>query len=304
MNHTAPDPAVRVIEAAINYVAPGSFINRRFVAPGVEHNTGRYEAHRVNIHDGRLVKDRFNLDDNGFVLAARPTAVRDFFDKDEVERIYPAEVLASVLALTGASRVAPLGWMIRTSGDLSKHQHQGPGYTHRGSVQPPAGEAHVDFTPARAEPLARTIYEKTFPEGKGYSRFIASSLWRTFSDPPQDYPLAVCDARSVGRDEGIPNTMFIVDRLPDEQTMLGQMENEKGAPAAAIFHFNPAHRWWYFSGMTRDEVLMFKFHDSDASKALRTPHTAFHDPSFASPKTRMSIEFRTFAYFEPTSSET
>jgi hypothetical protein len=171
-------------------------------------------------------------------------------------------------------------------------------------VQPPAGEAHVDFTPARAEPLARTIYEKTFPEGKGYSRFIASSLWRTFSDPPQDYPLAVCDARSVGRDEGIPNTMFIVDRLPDEQTMLGQMENEKGAPAAAIFHFNPAHRWWYFSGMTRDEVLMFKFHDSDASKALRAPHTAFHDPSFANPKTRMSIEFRTFAYFEPTSSET
>ena len=304
MNHTAPDPAVRVIEAAINYVAPGSFINRRFVAPGVEHNTGRYEAHRVNIHDGRLVKDRFNLDDNGFVLAARPTAVRDFFDKDEVERIYPAEVLASVLALTGASRVAPLGWMIRTSGDLSKHQHQGPGYTHRGSVQPPAGEAHVDFTPARAEPLARTIYEKTFPEGKGYSRFIASSVWRTFSDPPQDYPLAVCDARSVGRDEGIPNTMFIVDRLPDEQTMLGLMENEKGAPAAAIFHFNPAHRWWYFSGMTRDEVLMFKFHDSDASKALRAPHTAFHDPSFANPKTRMSIEFRTFAYFEPTSSET
>jgi hypothetical protein len=40
--------------------------------------------------------------------------------------------------------------------------------------------------------------------------------------------------RSVGRDEGIPNTMFIVDRLPDEQTMLGEMENEKNAPAAAI----------------------------------------------------------------------
>jgi hypothetical protein len=42
-------PAVRTIEAAINYVAPGSFINRRFVAPGIEHNTGRYEAHRVAV---------------------------------------------------------------------------------------------------------------------------------------------------------------------------------------------------------------------------------------------------------------
>jgi hypothetical protein len=293
-----PDPAVRVVEAAINYVARGSFINRRFVAPGVEHNTGHYEAHRVSVRDGRLIKDRFSLESDGFVLADCPSAVRDFFDKDEVERVYPAEVVASVLALTGATRVAPLGWMVRTSGDLSKHQQQTPGYTHRGGVQPPAGEAHVDFTPARAEPLARAVYEKTFPDGRGFSRFIASSLWRTFSEPPQDYPLAVCDAGSVGRDEGTPNTMFIVDRLPDEQAMLGAMENEKSAPAAAIFHFNPAHRWWYFSGMTRDEVLLFKFHDSDASKALRTPHTAFHDPSFANPKVRESIEFRTIAYFE------
>jgi hypothetical protein len=50
--------------------------------------------------------------------------------------------------------------------------------------------------------------------------------------------------------------------------------------------------------MTRDEVLMFKFHDSDPSKALRAPHTAFHDPSFPHPKVRESIEFRTIAYFE------
>lgn len=143
-------PAVRTIEAAINYVAPGSFINRRFVAPGIEHNTGRYEAHRV--------------------------AVRDFFDKEDVERIYPAEVAAAVLAVTGATRVAQLGWMVRASGDLSRHQKETVGYTHRGGVQPPAGEAHVDFTPARAEPLARAIYARNFPDGKGFTRFIASSL--------------------------------------------------------------------------------------------------------------------------------
>jgi hypothetical protein len=298
MDSTATDPPVRTVEAAINYLAPGSFINRRFVAPGVEHNTGRYEAHRVSVRDGRSISSQFSLDVQGFVLADRPTKVRDFFDKNEVERAYPAEVVASVTALTGATRVAPLGWMVRTSGDVSKHQRQAAGYTHRGGVQPPAGEAHVDFTPARAEPLARAIYEKSFPDGKGFSRFIASSLWRAFSDPPQDCPLAVCDARSVSRDEGVPNTMFIVDRLPDEQTMLGEMENEKSAPAAAIFHYNPAHRWWYFSNMSRDEALLFKFHDSDPSKALRTPHTAFLDSSFASPRTRESIEFRTIAYFE------
>jgi hypothetical protein len=298
MDNTPLDPPVRTVSTTITYVAPGSFINRRFVAPGVEHNTGRYEAHNVTVRDGRSIREQFNLDVHGFVLAERPTVVRDFFDKDEVDRTYPDEVVAAVKALTGATRVAPMGWMARTSGDVAKHQKQTAGYTHRGGVQPPAGEAHVDFTPARAEPLARAIYEKTFPDGKGYSRFIASSLWRAFSEPPQDCPLAVCDARSVGREEGVPNTMFIVDRLPDEQTMLGKMDNEQSAPAAAIFHYNPAHRWWYFSNMTRDEVLLFKFHDSDPSRALRTPHTAFHDPSFANARIRESIEFRTIAYFE------
>jgi hypothetical protein len=295
---TTTESMVQTVEAEINYVAPGSFINRRFVAPGIEHNTGRYDAHRVIVRDGRTISNSFRLDVHGFVLAESATQVRDFFDKEEVERIYPAEALVVVQALTGAARVAPLGWMVRTSGDTSKYQKNTAGYTHRGGVQPPAGEAHVDFTPARAEPLARATYAKTFPDGKGFSRFIASSLWRVFSGPPQDYPLAVCDARSVGREEGVPNTMFIVDRLPDERTMLAEMDNEKNAPAAAIFHYNPAHRWWYFSNMMREEVLLFKFHDSDPSKALRTPHTAFRDASFPNAKTRESIEFRTIAYFE------
>lgn len=296
---SATEPAARTVEATINYVARGSCINRRFVAPGVERNTGRYEAHRVPVRDARPFKERFSLDVQGFVLAERPSAVRDFFDREEVERLYPNEVCDIVRSLTGATRVAPLGWMVRTSGDVARHQREpAGGYTHRGGVQPPAGEAHVDFMPHRAESLAREIYAKTFPEGKGFSRFIASSLWRTFSPPPQNCPLAVCDARSVGADEGIPNTLLIVDRLPDEQAMLGEIPNESAAPAAAIFHYRPEHRWWYFSNMTREEVLMFKFHDSDRTKALRTPHTAFHDPSFADARTRESIELRTLAYFE------
>ena len=82
-----PESSAREVEAAINYLARGSFINRRFVAPGVEHNTGRYETHRVVVRDGRTIKQHFSLDVHGFVLADRPTQVRDFFDEDEVERI-------------------------------------------------------------------------------------------------------------------------------------------------------------------------------------------------------------------------
>lgn len=290
--------SVRSIETPIVYVTPGSFVNRRFVAPGVEHNTGRYEARAVTVRDGRSIARHFTLDTHGFALARHQSAVKDFFDKDEVDRIYPEEVAEAVQYLTGATCVALVGWMVRTSGDLSKFTRPVVGYTHKGGVQPPAGEAHVDTAPDRADRMAQSTYQRVFPNGKGYSRYIYGSFWRCFSEPPQDMPLAVCDARSVGAEEGTTNTLFVVDALPDEATMLGPMSNEDTVPGAAIFHYSPAHRWWYFSNMTRDEALLIKFHDSDRSRAWRTPHTAFRDPSFPDARPRSSIEFRTVAYFE------
>lgn len=292
------EDSARSVDAEIMYVARGSFINRRFVAPGVEHNTGRYEAHTVKIRDARPIAAHFKLDTQGFELVRHVSAVRNFFDREEVNALYPGEAAAAVQALTGATRVATLGWMVRTSGDLAAFRREVVGYTHSGGVQPPAGEAHVDMTPDRAERLARHTYERTFPGGPGYSRFMASSFWRAFSEPPQDTPLAVCDARSVRAEEGTTNTMFIVDKIPDEATMLGPMPNEDQVPGAAIFHFSPTHRWWYFSRMTPEEAIVVKFHDSDRKRAQRTPHTAFRDPSFPDAKPRHSIEFRTIAYFE------
>lgn len=288
---------IRTIEARINYLLPGSCVNRRFVAPGVEVNTGSYEAYKVKVYDGRTIKDQFSLDMHGFVLAEHHSRVADYFDKQQVDDFYPDEVIGIVKQLTGADCVAPLGWMVRTSGDLSKFQQQTVGYTHKGGVQPPAGEAHVDMTPARAEAMAADIYNRFFPDGKPYHRFIASSLWRTFSPAPQDWPVAVCEGNSVGQNEGTPNTMFIVDKLPDREAMLGEIPDEDQAMSADVFHYSPGHCWWYFSNMNRDEVLMFKFYDSDKTRAWRVPHTAFHDTSFANAVTRESIEFRTVAYF-------
>jgi len=124
MRGAVDDPDVRTVEAGISYVTADSRINRRFVAPGVECNTGRYQTHRVRIRDGRPIRERFSLDVNGFVLTEHRSAVRDFFDRDEVERIYPGEVEETVKALTGANRVALMSWMIRTSGDLSRHHRR------------------------------------------------------------------------------------------------------------------------------------------------------------------------------------
>jgi hypothetical protein len=285
----------RSVEADISYLAPGSYVNRRFVAPGEEVNTGTYQYHRVEVCDARPIRDEFTLDTNGFVLADHKSAVTDFHDSEQIDDIYAGEVIDVVKNLTGADRVVSRGWMIRTSGDVPERKVAG--YNHQGGVQPPAADAHVDFTPETAERVARLTYEEAFPDERPYSRFIASSLWRTFSPPPQDWPLALCDGNSVGLDEGTPNTLVIVDEIPDRKTMLAEMPDEDKAIRAAIFHYNPNHRWWYFSNMNRDEVVLLKFHDSDDMKATRVPHTAFHDPSFPNAKPRESIEVRTIAFF-------
>ncbi len=251
----------------------------------------------VKIQDGRSIKDLFGLDSHGFMLAQHKSSITDFFDSEQVDAVYPQEVTAVVKQLTGADRVALRGWMVRTSGDLSKRQRKLIGYTHQGGIQPPASDAHVDYMPDRAESMAKVIYKESFADEKRYSRFIATSLWRTFSPPPQDWPLALCDGSTVGADEGTPNALIIVDEIPDRETMLGDLPEAETAITATVFHYNPNHRWWYFSNMQRDEVVLLKFYDSDKTSTCRVPHTAFRDRSFPDAHIRESIEFRTFAYF-------
>jgi hypothetical protein len=256
------------VEATVDYLSPGSRINRRYVAPGAELNTGSYA-----------------LDTQGFVLAMQPSLVTNFKDKMEVDAVYSAEVERIVKTLTGADLVALLGYVLRTSGTTSSE------------VQPPASEVHVDMSTDRAVRLAAAMYEKDFAGRPGFNRFIASSLWRPFSQPPQDWPLAVCDGTSVGDDEGVPNVMVRLAELPDPDNIPEHCEDEDKLPAASVFHFSPKHRWWYFPDMTRDEILLVKFHDSDHSKAWRSPHTSFRDPRVQNAASRESIEFRTIAYY-------
>jgi hypothetical protein len=273
------------IEAALAYLTPSSRVNRRYVAPGAELNTGSYRQHRVLIRNARPFQDVLNLNHHGFMLARWPSAVADFRNKADVDAVYPREVERAVKDLTGADVVLPLGYMLRSAG------------TTGGGVQPPASDVHVDMSTDRAGRLASAIYAKHFPGRAKFKRFIASSLWRPVSKPPHDWPLAVCDGSSVDPNEGVPNIMVIVDVLPDPNAIPADLPGADKMPAASVFYFNAAHRWWYFPEMTRDEILLVKLHDSDHSKAWRAPHTSFRDPSVTNGVPRESIEFRTIAYF-------
>ncbi len=54
--------------ASLDYIKPSSKLNRRYVGPGAEFNTGEYESREVIIRDGRNTRDSFSIDKSGFFL--------------------------------------------------------------------------------------------------------------------------------------------------------------------------------------------------------------------------------------------
>jgi hypothetical protein len=155
----------------------------------------------------------------------------------------------------------------------------------------------VDFTQRCAERIAARLYQKRDPQGPGFRRFIAFSLWRALSPPPQDMPLAICEGRSVRDEEGTHNTKVDVDEIPTGDALFAPIDGEENMSAATIFHHSPEHRWWYFPDMTPEEVILIKFYDSDHRTAWRCPHTAFRDSSRPDAHERRSIEYRGIAFF-------
>ena len=59
---------------------------------------GDSEPHRVTLRNGRLYPDEFALEKNGFRFVRHNTRVADFYDEDEIRRVYYPEMEALVKA--------------------------------------------------------------------------------------------------------------------------------------------------------------------------------------------------------------
>src|SRR6202167_6841667 len=92
--------SVQVITGDLSYLAPESTVLRRFTAPGQSVNTGTYRAYEMPVRNGRPVRDQLTLARNGFAIIGHASAVTDFTDREEVDRVYVGEVGGVVKSYT------------------------------------------------------------------------------------------------------------------------------------------------------------------------------------------------------------
>src|SRR5271163_3086764 len=107
---------INAVNAPLNYLAEATPrpVNYVYDLPaGVARRSGKYLAQTVAIHNGRELLSKFSLDTNGFVLTEHATAVRDFYDPDEVKSVYYPEVERLIKRVTGAERVVASDHVVR-----------------------------------------------------------------------------------------------------------------------------------------------------------------------------------------------
>jgi hypothetical protein len=216
------------------------------------------------------------LDGEGFELVEHRSAVADFTDAADVAAVHPAEIAALVQRLTGADHVSVTGVGVLRFAERSA-------LSGKLDNSLPARFAHVDVSDATAAQFSA----RSAPEGRGIRRSAHYNVWRAISPPPQDVPLALCDARSIAaRDLQPADAIFDRPGQPDWTF------------EAWLVAHDPAHRWHWFSALDRDQAVVFKTWDSDAAAAHCVPHVAFDDPDCpADAQPRASIEMRAIAYW-------
>ncbi|MDH2384362.1 CmcJ/NvfI family oxidoreductase [Bradyrhizobium sp. CER78] len=235
--------------------------------PGVPQWNGIDDEREVTIEDARGRESEFSLDRNGFSLVNAPTAVANFYDSEEIKRVYYPEVEQLLRDAVGASRVYIFDHNVRNASV--------PG------LAPPSRQVHNDHTVNSAPRRVRDHLGAEADELLKH-RFGIVNVWRPLRGPVLDSPLALCDARSFTDDDLIPSDLVYA--------------HVRGETSRV--EYKPNHRWYYFSEMQTDEALLIRIHDSaNDGRARLSFHTSFENPLAPGAPPRESIEVRALVFF-------
>ena len=268
---------LRFVEGELNYLVPMPQRPRYYAydaGPEAPPTNMAHEAHTVRIHDLRPISSEVALDRQGFALVEQRTAVHDFWDEEEVRRVYYPEAERFIAEVTGASRVFIFD-------HLQRRRVAGATRRQPGVPPQPATRVHVDHTAKSGPQRVRDLLPEDAEELlRGRVQVI--NLWRPIHEPLRDAPLAMCDARTIDPSDLVPSDLVYRHRVGETYSVT----------------YNPAHRWYYVPEMQRDEALLLKCCDTKTDGRARfMAHTSFTDPSTPpDARPRESIELRTLVF--------
>ncbi len=237
------------------------------------------EPHSVEVNDARsrndtVEKNNDGLHPSGFDLVDHESKVSNFLDTDQISSIYEPEIERLLKELTGANRVFIFDHTARASDPELREEKQ---------VREPATMVHNDYT---AKSGVTCLKENLGDEAEALlkGRFQIINVWRPLVDPVLNWPLALCDARSID----------LADQVDTERrssTHVGEI---------LLATYSAQHRWFYFSEMHPKEVLVFKTFDSeDCDRKPNSIHTSFEIPQVpANTPPRESIETRALVFYQ------
>ena len=243
--------------------------------PGIPARTGKSEEHHVAIRDARPLIGRLSLDREGFVLLHHQTAVKNFYDEEEITSVYYPECERVIKEATGAARVVAFDHIVRNAAMAALE----------GScIKIPAKRVHNDYTAWSSPKRVRDLMGKEAEELLQH-RFAIINLWRPITGPVLESPLTLCDALSLSEENLIASDLLYLDRKGETYSIT----------------YNPNQRYYYFPMMQPNEPVLIRCFDSARNGAARfSAHTGFDDPtSPPGAPPRESLEVRTLVFFPP-----
>jgi hypothetical protein len=269
--------SLNIVEASLNYITGSSEkpVYYAYEPPaGTPRVTGTFVAQTVPIRNARKVVDDLSLDKQGFELTHQETAVQDFYDQEEVKRIYYPEVERLLKEATGAEKVVIFDHQVRNLPLAQRGEKNAREY---------GKSVHNDYTAKSGPRRVRDHLPADEADQRLKNRFAEINVWRPIRGPIESTPLALCDAGSIEAKDFVPSDLIYRDKVGETYR----------------FTYNPDHRWFYFPQLERNEVILLKCYDSkEDGRARFTAHTAFEDPTSAPDAApRESIEVRALLFW-------
>ncbi|KAL8358302.1 hypothetical protein RB601_009626 [Gaeumannomyces tritici] len=245
----------------------------------------------IPAHDVRNDGHSYTLDEHGFQFVTHQQSFSDFDDEEAIRTHYLPQVEEVIRQnVPYAKRVLLFDWRLRRQMSeeegnalLSANQIQ-----QRSQILAPSQTVHTDVTEfSLLKRVKVELPEEADELVKGRVQMVKlpiNSFWRPIRHPAHNWPLFVCDGRSVGT-----GSLVAVDQIT--RSFVGDIY---------YAHHDPAFQWYYMSSMGLDEGVLFKSWDTGTTAPSKVClHSSSALPEHAIPDSqhpRFSIEARAVVF--------